>query len=212
MRQLQLLVNIRRRSVQCIVRLIPVALLVVSANASFSQDSQPKSLVASAEPNNQDLPNFHQVSGSLYRSGQPTAEGMQQLKQLGVTTIINLRSFHSDRDEICDTGLAYEHIYMKAWHPEKKEAVRFLQIVNDPKRTPILVHCHFGSDRTGAMVALYRMAIQCWPKEEAINEMRSGGYGFNEIWFNLPLWLESLDVAELRTRSGILIGPPPPVR
>ena len=58
------------------------------------------------------LPNLHKVSDDLYRSAQPTAEGMQQLEKLGVKTVINLRSLHSDRDEIKDTGLTYEHIYM----------------------------------------------------------------------------------------------------
>jgi protein tyrosine phosphatase (PTP) superfamily phosphohydrolase (DUF442 family) len=171
-------------------------------------------ITSSADPiaklTSNDLPNFHQVSAAIYRSGQPTRAGMEHLKASGITTIINLRSFSSDRDEIGTTGLAYEHIYMKAWHPEEKEAIRFLQIVTDAKRTPVLVHCHYGSDRTGAMVALYRIAVQCWTKDDAIREMREGGFGFNAIWFNLPWWLDSLDIAALRAQSGILIGPPRP--
>ena len=63
------------------------------------------------------VPNFHKVSDTLYRSEQPTAEGMQNLKAMGIETIINLRSYNTDRAEIGETGLAYEHIYMKAWHP-----------------------------------------------------------------------------------------------
>jgi len=100
---------------------------------------------------------------------------MRNLKKLGIRTIINLRSFHSDRDEIGETGLAYEHIYMKAWHPEDKEAVRFLQIVTDSKRTPVLVLCQHGADRIEAMIAIYRIAVQGWSKEEAIREMTEGG-------------------------------------
>ncbi len=60
------------------------------------------------------VPNLHKVSDTLYRSAQPSAEGMKNLKAVGIQTVINLRSFHSDRDEIGDTGLAYEHITMKA--------------------------------------------------------------------------------------------------
>jgi len=119
--------------------------------------------------------NLYRVSDELYRSDQPDSLGMRNLKKLGVRTIINLRSFHSDRDEIGETGLAYEHIYMKTWHPEDKEAVRFLQIVTDPRRTPVLVHCQYGADRTGAMIAIYRIAVQGWSKEEAIREMTEGG-------------------------------------
>jgi protein tyrosine phosphatase (PTP) superfamily phosphohydrolase (DUF442 family) len=100
------------------------------------------------------VPNLYRVSASLYRSARPTGEGMKNLKKFGIETIINLRSFHSDRDEIGETGLGYKHIYMKPWHPEREEAVRFLQITTDRKRTPVLVHCMDGSDRTGAMCAI----------------------------------------------------------
>ena len=132
------------------------------------------------------VPNLYRVSGELYRGDQPSPQGMQNLKNLGLKTIINLRSFHSDRDEIGDTGLAYEHIYMKAWHPEEEDVVRFLKIVTDPKRAPVLVHCQHGADRTGTMIAVYRIAVQGWSKAEAIREMTEGGFGFHRIWSNLP--------------------------
>jgi len=150
------------------------------------------------------LPNLHRVSDTLYRSAQPTAEGMRQLKAMGVETVINLRSFHSDRDEIGDTGLGYEHLYMKAWHPEEEDAVRFLQIVTNPRNTPVLVHCQHGADRTGTMVALYRVAVQGWSKEEALREMTEGGFGFHEVWVNLPPWFRDLDIDAVKRRAGLL--------
>lgn len=152
------------------------------------------------------VPNLHQVSTNLYRSAQPTAQGMQNLKQMGVETIVNLRSFHSDRDMIGQTGLGYEHIYMKAWHPEQKEIVRFLQIVTNPKRTPVLVHCQHGADRTGTMCALYRIVVEGWTKKEAIQEMTKGDFGFHEIWDNLPGWINDLDVDSIRKEAGIKFG------
>jgi len=149
------------------------------------------------------VPNLHKVSDVLYRSAQPTAQGMKNLKEkLGIKTIVSLRSFHSDRDEIGETGLGYEHITMKTWHPEKKEAVRFLQIVTDPARQPVLVHCKRGADRTGTMCAIYRIAVEDWSKNDAIKEMREGGFGFHEIWKNLPEWIESLDVNRIKRRAG----------
>jgi protein tyrosine/serine phosphatase len=149
------------------------------------------------------VPNLHKVSETLYRSAQPTAEGIKNLKAYGIKTIINLRSFHSDKDEIKDTSLDYEHIYMKAWHPEIKEAVRFLKIVTDPKRTPVLVHCQHGADRTGTMCAIYRVAIQGWTKEEAMREMREGGFGFHEVWKNLPKWFKKLDIEAIKKQAVI---------
>jgi protein tyrosine/serine phosphatase len=149
------------------------------------------------------VPNLHRVSPDLYRSAQPAALGMRNLKVLGIATVVNLRSFHSDRQEIGDTGLAYEHLYMKAWHPEREEVVRFLQIVADPRRTPVLVHCQHGADRTGTMCALYRVVVQGWTKEEAIREMTQGGFGFHEIWAGLPAWIAQIDVDALRREVGI---------
>ena len=149
------------------------------------------------------VPNLFQVGTNLYRSAQPTAAGMRNLKKMGIETVVNLRSFHSDRDEIGQTGLGYEHIYMKAWHPEREEVVRFLQIVSNPKRGPILVHCQHGADRTGTMCAVYRIAIQGWTREEAILEMTEGGYGFHEVWRNLPKWIEDLDFESIRKEAGI---------
>lgn len=121
------------------------------------------------------VPNLHKVSDDLYRSAQPTAQGMEELRRLGIETIVNLRSYSSDRKKIGSTGLAYEHIYMKAWHPEEKEIVRFLQIVTNPKRVPVLVHCQHGADRTGTMNVIYRIAVEGWTIEEALREMKEGG-------------------------------------
>lgn len=153
-------------------------------------------------------PNLHKVSDQLYRSAQPTAEGMRNLKEMGIETVVNLRSFHSDRNEIGNTGLAYEHIFMKAWHPEYKEVVLFLQIVSNPKRTPVLVHCQHGADRTGTMTAIYRIAVQGWSKEDALREMTEGGFGFHDIWVNLVPWIDSLDFAAIRRDAGLEEPPP----
>ena len=149
------------------------------------------------------LPNLHKVSNMLYRSAQPSAEGMKNLKALRIETVINLRSFHSDRDGIGEDGLAYEHIYMKAWHAEEEDAVRFLKIVTNPKRSPVLVHCQHGADRTGTMCAVYRVAVQGWSKEEALKEMAQGGFGFHGIWENLIQWINGLDIEKIKKRAGI---------
>jgi protein tyrosine/serine phosphatase len=149
------------------------------------------------------VPNLHRVSNDLFRSAQPDKDGMRNLKRLGIETVTNLRSFHSDRDEIGQTGLGYERIYMKAWHPEHKEVVRFLQIATNPKRTPVLVHCLHGADRTGTICALYRIAVQGWTKKQAIEEMTEGGFGFQSVFGNLPKWILELDVELIKKEAGL---------
>jgi protein tyrosine phosphatase (PTP) superfamily phosphohydrolase (DUF442 family) len=147
--------------------------------------------------------NLFKVSNDLYRSEQPTAEGFKNLKKLGIKTVVNLRNFHTDSTLIRDTGLEYEHIYMKSWHAENEDAVKFLKIVTDPKKTPVLVHCQHGADRTGTMCAVYRLAVQGWSKDEALKEMTDGGFGFHEIWANLPEWIKKLDVEKIKKEAGI---------
>lgn len=181
--------------------LIVLAAMLLQSAPGFAAEDAPAQPIAAAGTSN-----FYKVSEALYRSAQPTAEGFRSLKELGIVTVVNLRSFHSDRRAIGSTGLAYEHTYMKAWHPERKEIVRFLQIVTDPRRTPVLVHCQHGSDRTGAMTAVYRIAVQGWSKEAAVQEMTSDKFGFHRVWTNLPEWIHDLDIAAIRAEAGITGG------
>ena len=191
----------RRISRGAVIAAAGVLLLTLIGCASTPTANRPETWAQPVKL--EGVPNLYRVANELYRGDQPSPQGMQNLKELGLKTIINLRSFHSDRGEIGDTGLAYEHITMKAWHPEEKEAVRFLKIVTDPKRTPVLVHCQHGSDRTGAMIAIYRIAVQGWSKTEAIREMTEGGFGFHYIWSNLPQWVEQLDIDRLKRQAGM---------
>ncbi len=148
------------------------------------------------------LPNLHKVSDDLYRGAQPTAEGFKQLGSLGVKTVVNLRSFHTDEGKI-DQHFRYEHIAMKAWHPEEEDVVRFLRIVTDPKCVPVLVHCQQGADRTGTMCAIYRIAVQGWSKEQALREMQDGGYGFHGAWQDLVQFVNDLDIDRIKQKAGI---------
>jgi protein tyrosine phosphatase (PTP) superfamily phosphohydrolase (DUF442 family) len=173
---------------------LPVASLLTAS--ALSATDRPDTW---AEPmEKQGVPNLHKVSDDLYRSAQPTAEGMKNLRKFGIKTVVSFRSFHSDRDEIGTTDLRYEHFPMHPWYPETEAVVRFLQIVTNPERTPVLIHCQHGADRTGTANALYRIVIQGWTKEEAIEEMKEGGFGFHEFWINLPWWIRNLDIEKIK--------------
>jgi protein tyrosine/serine phosphatase len=167
----------------------------VTDHAAASAWAQPLSLPG--------VPNLHRVSEGLYRGAQPTTEGMAQLHQLGIETVVNLRSLHSDRDEIGSLPLAREHIAMTTWEAEDDEVARFLRIVTDPNRAPVFVHCQRGADRTGTMCAVYRIVVQGWSKDEAIAEMTQGGFGFYEGWQNLIDYVRHLDVAEIKAQAGL---------
>jgi len=161
-----------------------------------------------AQPLNVDgVPNLHKVSDGLYRGAQPTAEGMRVLKKLGIKTVLNLRSLHSDRDELAGTGLGYRHLQLKAWHPEAEDAVAFLKIVTDKDLQPVFVHCQQGADRTGLMCAIYRVAVCDWSKEQAAKEMTEGGFGFHAVWTEIVPFLNALDLEKLKKEAGLSTQP-----
>ncbi len=149
------------------------------------------------------VPNLYKVSDDLYRGAQPSSEGMRQIEKMGIKTVVNLRLVHSDRDEIENTELSYEHIPMLTWNTQDDDVVRFLKIVTDSNITPVFVHCQYGADRTGTMCAIYRIAVEGWNKNEAIDEMTNGGFGFHSIWKDLTNYIQSLNVDEIRHTAGL---------
>ncbi|MBN1521321.1 MAG: dual specificity protein phosphatase family protein [Candidatus Aureabacteria bacterium] len=168
-------------------------------------DSAEKRPVHWAEPLKEEngLFNFYKVSDSLYRGAQPEDEGFFELKKMGLKTVINLRTFHSDRKNCDKAGLQYVHITVQAWEGEDKEVVQFLRVVTDKEKQPFFVHCQHGADRTGVMCAVYRIAVQGWSKEEAIKEMTDGGYGFHSVWQNLIEYIQNLDIKKIKKEAGL---------
>jgi protein tyrosine/serine phosphatase len=146
----------------------------------------------------QGVANLYKVTDYLYRSEQPTEEGMKNLERLGIKTIINLRPLYSDSDEIKGTGLHVEELSVKVWHIEDADVVRVLRIIRKRENGPFLIHCSHGADRVGVMIAMFRVVEQEWTKEDAIQEMLNGGYGFHPFWFLIPEYVKHADVERIR--------------
>lgn len=149
------------------------------------------------------LPNLHKVTDTLYRGAQPTAEGMRELKKLGIKTVINLRALHDDRDELGDLDLKYVEIEMNAWSPEEEDVIRFLRAVTNPANEPVFLHCQHGADRTGMMTAVYRIVVQGWSRDAAIEEMTKGGFGYHTVWKDIVAYLRTFDVEAVRKKAGL---------
>lgn len=147
--------------------------------------------------------NLWRISDSVYRSEQPGKKEMKALEKFGVKTILNLRNYHSDNDEAKGTTLVLEHLTMNASEINEKNIMQAMQIIRNAKK-PVLIHCLHGSDRTGCMVASYRIIFQNWSKEDAIKELRNPAFGYHEKWFpNIVEILKSLDVAKFRKELNL---------
>jgi hypothetical protein len=156
---------------------------------------------------NPGLPNLYRVNTSLYRSAQPTQDGFAFLgahvslsnADRPIKTVVSLRAFDDDKPLVPETsGLRLEQIRFKTWHPEEEDVVKFLRIATTPSLQPVLVHCQHGSDRTGTMVAIYRIAYEGWTKAQATDEMINGGFGFHPMWQNLLRYIDELDINAIK--------------
>jgi tyrosine-protein phosphatase SIW14 len=129
---------------------------------------------------------FHQVSGGLYRGAQPTeVSDYEMLRNLGVKTIVNLREEGANEIAVAKKfGLQLKLFPMNAFtYPDDDQVNKILTVLSDPENQPVFIHCEFGKDRTGLIVALYRFFQEKWSAKQAYNEMVK--LGFNRIFINL---------------------------
>jgi protein tyrosine/serine phosphatase len=144
------------------------------------------------------VPNLHRITASLYRSEQPTALGMKNLEKLGIRTVINLRFFNSDEDEVKGTSLRTERTRILTWSIGDKHVVEVMKMLEKAENGPFLIHCQHGADRTGLMTAMYRILEQGWSPDEALKELTDGGFGYHSMWSNIIRYVKAADVSALR--------------
>jgi protein tyrosine/serine phosphatase len=124
---------------------------------------------------------FQPVTNWLYRGGQPDATGIDQLAKMGFRSVISLRwnleSIKSERALCQQSGLNFFSIPLSYWIlPTRKEIDRFFSIIDDKSKQPIFLHCLHGRDRTGMLVAIYRIARENWTADAAYTEMKNKGF------------------------------------
>jgi protein tyrosine/serine phosphatase len=131
------------------------------------------------------VPNFHQVDEHVYRGAQPTPEGFGSLSKLGIHTVIDLRAEHagsdSEKNLVESHGMKYIFVPMHGFAAPSDEDIRkVLGIMGttEAKDWPVFVHCRLGKDRTGTVVACYRIAHHNWGNEKALTEARGYGMSF----------------------------------
>ena len=133
------------------------------------------------------LPRFHQVSERLFRGGQPRTGGLRRLAELGISTVVNLRGENhrtrSDETEAHALGLKYFNVPLPTWgRPDEGRVRRILEIITAPESGLVLVHCKDGVDRTGTVVALYRISREGWSPREALAEADRRGMRRLQYW------------------------------
>lgn len=136
--------------------------------------------------------------GKLYRGAQPNADQFAELKELSVTTSIDLREpWGREAEEKACNDIGIHHVNIPIGFsplsfgiepPTDDELKRIFSITEDPKSV-CFIHCEHGADRTGAVVAAYRMSFQGWTNDQALTEAEE--FHLNPFQIFIKDWIEN---------------------
>lgn len=166
-----------------------VATFLVLSMPAFAQNRPTSVDYPNRTKKIEDLPNFHSVHSFLYRGGEPTKKGMEQLQEKGVKTVIDLRakSARTDAEEAIahEMGMRYINLPMSAKAPTEAQLTTYMKAVDEAKanNAPVFLHCAHGSDRTGCLVGIWRVSRDDYSYNDAYKEMRKYWFGpqFKEL-------------------------------
>jgi tyrosine-protein phosphatase SIW14 len=157
------------------------------------------------------VPNFHQVNEHIYRGGQPADAGWNSLAKLGVKVVIDLRPPDEhptigEAESVEAAGMRYINVPMKGLvAPKDEEVSKVLALLDSHSDGPVFVHCRRGSDRTGTVIACYRIIHDRWENQKALKEAMS--YGMYSFELGMKHYIMNFKPAPDRLASGSDLQP-----
>ena len=146
----------------------------------------------------QSVHNLYMVDTGVYRCAQPDKTAFAELKIIGISEVLNLRYLRSDKRYAKTTDLTVHHVKMLAGKSDFDKLVKTLRIIKN-RNGAIVIHCKHGADRTGLVLALYRIVFQDWNKQDAIDELENGNYNFHPVYGNIPEFIRNMDAELLKS-------------
>jgi len=123
-------------------------------------------------------------NGMIFRGARPNDEGLMFLQAQGVAHVMDLEMpdvQSQEEDLIKQLGLGIQELP----HPmnngmgvnklsdgeyDNEGMIEAVAELRRPENFPIYVHCHYGDDRTGLVIALSRVFNDCWAPKDAEKE------------------------------------------
>ena len=158
-----------------------IALCLISPLQGHSQQDAPRTHAPALKMKVAGVKNFGKVTPFLYRGAQPTPEGFKTLSKMGVNVVIDARLSGRDKEsqQVNALGMQYVSIPWHCLFPTDEKMARFLAVLRENRGKKVFVHCRYGDDRTGMMIAAYRMSVEHWTSDEARQEMQQ--FGLNSV-------------------------------
>jgi len=171
------------------------AAFLLTTNVASAQENRPADWatpVAEAQ-------NLYRIHQDFYRSAQLDSKDVALLQSLGIKTVVSLRSFHSDDKLFKDSSIRLQRVGINTWSINDQNVIAALRAIKAAEKDgPVLLHCLHGADRTGLVTAMYRILYQAWSKEQAMEELIKGGYGYHSMWRNIPKYLKKVNIEKIR--------------
>ena len=180
--------------------LIAIVLAALICGLALADDLSP----ASARPSEWAQPidphyNLYEITPTLYRSRQPDADAQPLLKKLGVVTVVDFIR-ENDSKWLSDPAVAQVQIPLQTVHVDDADMIQSLRAIQSAQeKGPVLIHCKHGQDRTGLVSAMYRIVVQGWRKQAALDEMQHGGFGDGDNLKHGIDYINKVDVDALKT-------------
>jgi hypothetical protein len=126
------------------------------------------------------LTRFDRVDGDVYRGSQP--HGVRQLQALvndhKIKTVIKLNA----GSEPTVPGVGLIHYPLNAWKTPSADKVKKILDDIDGAKKPVFIHCSQGEDRTGLIVALYRVRHGMTPEAAYTDMVAHGFHPYPGVW------------------------------
>ena len=142
-------------------------------------------ILGAAQPPAIHIHNFGSVNDHIYRGAAPTPEGLKELASAHVAVIIDLREAGTATEEerrVAESlGMKYLNVPLPPFSAPTYDAVkRVLSLLTPDDAGRTFVHCRRGKDRTGTIVACYRIQHDGWNNQRAIQEAAEFGMSWTE--------------------------------
>ncbi|MFJ7797581.1 tyrosine-protein phosphatase [Pseudomonas sp. NPDC096950] len=184
--------------IRSILLVCPLLLIFLTVAPAQADDAVPVRPAEWAQPVEAKY-NLFQMSPTLYRSALPDSGVVPLLEKLKVGTVISFLP-ESDSRWLSTPGINLIQLPYRTNHVDDAQVITALRAIQAAEaKGPVLMHCKHGSDRTGLMAAMYRVVVQGWTKEDALNEMTEGGFGDSTHFRDGVRYMMQADADKLRT-------------